>query len=175
MRSFKLFWTAHKWTGFALSAILVCTATTGLLLLLKKQFDWIQPPTRQGAPGEVADFITIDDALAAAFASGNESFRSFDDIDRIDVRPAKRVYKIRSRHHAEIQVCAVSGQVLAVETRRSDLIEQIHDGSFVAGWFHDWVMPVFSGGMLFLVGSGLWLWIEPKVRRHRRRLGRSRR
>jgi uncharacterized iron-regulated membrane protein len=175
MKSFKLFWTAHKWTGLALSVLFVCSAGTGLLLLLKKRVAWIQPVTQVGAPGEVSEFITIDAALDAAFALGDEELRSVDDVDRIDVRPSKRLYKIRSKNLTEVQVCAVTGEVLSHATRRSDLIEQIHDGSFFAGWVHDWVMPLVSLGMLFLVGSGVWLWLEPKYRRHRRRLGRTRR
>ncbi len=45
----------------------------------------------------------------------------------------------------------------------------IHDGSFWAGWWHDWVMPVFGVGLAFMTASGLWLWVEPTLRRRRRK------
>ena len=48
MKSFKLFWTAHKWTGIVLAIVFASTAVTGFLLLVKKEFAWIQPPTNTG-------------------------------------------------------------------------------------------------------------------------------
>ena len=50
-----------------------------------------------------------------------------------------------------------------------DLLEDIHDGSFWARWWHDWVMPLFGVGLAFMTASGLWLWIEPTVRGRRRK------
>ena len=64
----------------------------------------------------------------------------------------------------------MTGEILSTrKVRRSDLIEQIHDGSFWADWVHEWVMPVVSFALLFMVFSGLWLWIEPSVRKRRRK------
>lgn len=42
-RSFKLFWTTHKWIGIILTLVFTLTAVTGFLLLVKKDFDWIMP------------------------------------------------------------------------------------------------------------------------------------
>jgi uncharacterized iron-regulated membrane protein len=174
MRSFKLFWNLHKWTGLVLALVFACTAVTGFLLLIKKRVDWIQPPTQTGAAGDVEQFIGVDELVQAVLAQGHPDFRTFDDIDRVDFRPGKRVHKVRSRHHhAEIQVCAVTGEVLGVGTRPSDLLESIHDGSFFGDWAHDWVMPVVSAGLLFLVCTGVFLWLEPKVRRRRWRRRRA--
>ncbi|MEM7229038.1 MAG: PepSY domain-containing protein, partial [Planctomycetota bacterium] len=121
--------------------------------------------------GTVQDFIPFQRVVDAVLAAGDPAFATVDDIDRIDVRPDKRVHKVRSRNgFAEIQVDAVTGEILSQgNVRRSDLIESIHDGSFFGGWMHDWVMPLVSIALLFLIGSGFWLWIEPMVRRARRR------
>ncbi|NNF42390.1 MAG: hypothetical protein HKN62_04965 [Phycisphaerales bacterium] len=176
MGSFKLFWNTHKWTGLVLSGLITGTTATGFLLLIKKEVDWIQPPTREGAAGSPEDFIPLGGALAAVYALEHPDFQGHEDIDRIDVRPGDRVYKIRSEHHdAEVQVCAVTGAILSVDTRPSDLIERIHDGSFFGDWAHGWVMPAYAVALLFMVFSGWWLWIEPMVRRRRwrRRHGKS--
>lgn len=172
MRSFKFFWNTHKWTGILLSSVLATTAVTGFLLLLKKDFGWIQPPTSVGTEGEPGDFISFAALLEAASASGHPDFAELSDIDRIDVRPGKRVAKVRSAHnHSEVQIDLVTGAVLGagVMRRNSDLIEQIHDGSFFGDAVHSWFMPAVSVGLLFMVCSGLWLWYEPKLRRRRRR------
>lgn len=170
MKSFKFFWTAHKWTGIILAAVFTVTAVTGFLLLIKKRVDWIQPPTMIGEAGEPQDFKTIDEVLQAVWDADHPDFQSPGDIDRFDFRPSMRVHKVRSIHnHSEIQVDAVSGKVLSIGTRRSDFIEQIHDGQFIGQWFHNWAMPVVSAGLLFLVCSGLWLWLEPRLRKRRRK------
>jgi uncharacterized iron-regulated membrane protein len=170
MRSFKFFWTTHKWTGIALSAVFLCTAATGFTLLIKKKVDWIQPPTMNGESGAVEDFITVQRLFEVVLEQGHADFTSAEDVDRVDFRPGKRVFKVQSvRNHSEIQVCAVTGSLLRVDTRRSDLLEDIHDGSFFGEWFHAWVMPLVCLGLGFLALSGLWLWIEPKVRKRRRK------
>ena len=169
IKSFKFFWTAHKWTGIISALLFVIIACTGFMLLIKKRSDWIQPPTQIGAPGVVAEFISVDAAVQAVLAQQHVDFQSVSDVDRIDVRVEDRVYKITSRHnYTEIQVCAVTGNVLSTSWRPSDLFEDIHDGSFFGGWVHDWIMPIVPAALLFLVCSGIWLWIEPIVRRRRR-------
>ena len=169
MKTFKFFWNVHKWTGIVLAVFLFCTSVSGFLLLLKKKVDWIQPPTVQGAGGGVDDFICVRELFAVVLGHGHRDFQSMDDIDRVDFRPADRVFKVQSRsRYAEIQVCAVTGEVLSNAWRPSDLIEDIHDGSFWAGWFHDWFMPVVSAALLLMIASGLWLFVEPSVRRRRR-------
>lgn len=170
-RSFKLFWNLHKWIGLAAAIIIIMIAATGFLLLIKKDFAWLQPPTQAGAPITTpADFITTDQVIAAAIDHGHPDITSLDDIDRIDFRPSKRIHKVRSRHnHTEIQIDAVTGTVLGVSPRRSDLIESIHDGSFFGDWVHDYLMPIVAIALLGLVGTGFWVWLEPKLHRWKRR------
>ena len=168
MKSFKFFWTTHKWTGLILGLVFLMTAVTGLLLLLKKDYDWIQPPTQVGAPGGIESFISNQELFTIVFSLDHPEFQTLDDIDRVDFRPNKRVFKVRSATFHEIQVDAVTGEVMSQAYRRSDLLESIHDGSFIAEWFHDWAMPVEAIGLAFLVCSGVWLWLEPKYRRRRR-------
>lgn len=170
MNTLRFFFKAHKWVGVCASLFLAVTAVTGFLLLLKKEFAWIQPPTRKGAEGSIEQFITLDEAWKRIKAANHPDFASAEDIDRIDVRPDKRVYKVRSKHnHSEIQVDAMTGAILSTDTRTSDWLEQIHDGSWVGKPFHDYVMPLVAICVMFLVFSGLWLWITPMVRRRRRK------
>lgn len=174
MKTFKFFWTTHKWTGILFSVFFLVIAVTGFLLLIKKEFAWIQPPTLKGTSGNISQFKSMRELLDIVLAQQHPDFTSLDDIDRVDVRPGKRVYKVRSvRNHSEIQVDAVSGKVLNVSSRASDLIESIHDGSFVGGWFHDYCMPFVSFALLFLIFSGIWLWLEPVVKKWRKKRKRE--
>jgi uncharacterized iron-regulated membrane protein len=174
MRLFKFFWNTHKWTGIILSVVLANIAVSGFLLLIKKDYDWIQPTTQSGVQGSPEDFLCIDQVLERTYATGHQAFRWIDDIDRIDFRPGKRVHKIHSKHdHWEIQVDAVNGAILSTATRTSDWLEQLHDGSLFGAWVHDWAMPAVPFGLLFMIGSGLFLWLAPKWRRQRNKRARA--
>lgn len=170
MTSFSFFWTTHKWTGIVIALLLIMSSATGFLLLLKKDFAWIQPPTATATEGTIEDFAPIQTVVATIIAQDHPDFQTPDDIERIDTRPDNRLHKVRSRHHyTEYQVDAITAQIISgPERRTSDLLESIHDGSFFADWFHDWIMPLVPISILFLVFSGFWIWLQPKIKRARR-------
>lgn len=174
MKLSKLLRDTHKWVGVIGTVAFLNVAVTGFLLLQKKSQDWIQPPTRTGAEGGAEDLITLEELFRVVLAAGHEDFRTVEDIDRVDFRPGKRVHKVRSRHrYAEIQVDAVTGKILSTDWRPSDLLEDLHDGSFYGSWAHAWLLPVLSISLLFLLASGVWLWLDPILRRRRRRRARA--
>ena len=170
MKIYKFFWETHKWAGIILSVVFINMAVTGLLLLVKKKFEWIQPATRQGAAGNPGDFISVEQLFDVVLDQGHADFQSPEDIDRIDFRPGQRVHKVQSVHnHSEIQVDAVTGEILYSGPRRSDMLEGIHDGSFFGKAIHDWLMPAAAGGLFFMTGSGLYLWLSTYFRKKRQK------
>ena len=100
--------------------------------------------------------------------------RSWDDVNRLDVRPGRGMVKVWLNNGWEVQVDLGTGRVLQTAYRRSDLIESIHDGSFFAG---DWTkLGLFlpAGLVLLLLWlSGLWMWWVPFVAKRRRAAVRS--
>ena len=166
MKFYKLVRNTHKWVSVLLSAAFINMAVTGFLLLVKKKYDWIQPPTREDAKGNAGDFINIQQLFEIVLNQGHEDFKSYADIDRIDFRPNKRVYKVQSKYnHSEIQVGAVTGAVLSEDQRLSDMLEDIHDGSFFGARVHDWFMPLMAFSLFFLSISGIYLWLQPRIRK----------
>ncbi len=170
MTFFRVLWQVHKWAGITLGTVLVLSAVTGFLLLQKKDHDWIQPPTAQGTMAPIGQVRPLAEVLDAVYAIGHPAFREEADIDRIEFRLGKRIHKIRSHHdHLEMQVDAVTLKVHPVQPRRSDLLEDIHDGSFFAPLVHEWVMPLVALGTVLLAMTGYAIWILPIVRKRRRR------
>ncbi|MHC4976630.1 MAG: PepSY domain-containing protein [Planctomycetota bacterium] len=156
----------NKWSrklhrhGAILCAIpFLVVIVTGIILQLKKDVAWVQPPTQSA--DEPALTLTFDEIIASATAVPEANWSSWDDIDRLDVRPDKGIVKIRGNNHWEVQLDASTGEVLSSTYRRSDLIEQIHDGSF----FHDnaklWIFLPSGAVVLFLWITGVYLWILP--------------
>ncbi len=161
---------SHKWAGISLAMFLLLVSITGLLLLHKKSFTFLQPPTLNGSAGDIEQMISTQQLLAVVLAQNHPDFQSVADLDRIAFRPTKRVHKVRSKHnHSELQVDAITGAILSDKKRNSDLIESLHDGTWFAGWVHSWLMTVVALGVFYLALSGLYLWLQPLYRKSRRK------
>ena len=157
----------HHWASIAVAVPLAIVLVTGVLLLLKKEFAWIQPSTVKGEQKGVS--LEFDRILAVARAMPEAGIESWTDIDRLDVRPDKGMLKVRAKNNWEIQIDANTGQVLQVAYRRSDLIEGIHDGSFFGDYAKLWVFLPAALTVIGLWITGLVLFFQlHKVKRKKR-------
>ncbi len=156
----------HRWGAIAVILPFTLVLATGLLLQIKKQWSWVQPPTmRSDEPGLEIGF---DGILNAARGVPEAGIASWDDVDRIDVRPSRGIAKVRGRSRWEVQVDTRTGAVLASAYRRSDLIESLHDGSFFGDWAKLWVFLPAGLVVAGLTATGVWLWWMPHAARRRR-------
>lgn len=158
----------HYWVASAAALPVLIIVCSGILLQLKKDLAWIQPPEKRGAGTRPS--ATLEQVLAAcrspaAAAAGVEDWK---DIERIDLRPAKGLLKVTTTGHWEIQIDAETAAVLQVAYRRSDFIESIHDGS----WFHrvvkTWIFLPAAVALLILWVTGILLFLQPFRFRARR-------
>lgn len=158
----------HYWGAIISALPVLIIIGSGIVLMFKKDVAWIQPPTAKAEGGEPS--IGFARILEAASSVPGAGITSWDDIDRLDVRPGKGIIKVRAENRWEIQIDHQSGEVLQVAYRRSDLIESIHDGSF----FHDSVkMWIFlpSALILFVLWvTGIYLFFQPMLARRSRLL-----
>lgn len=161
----KLNRKTHFWGSCVCAIPVLIVITTGIVLQLKKEFAWVQPPTMRGSLGNPA--ITFEQILNTAKTVHEAEINDWKDIDRLDVRPKKGVIKIRSKNRWEIQIDHQTGKVMQVAYRRSDLIESIHDGSF----FHDKVkIGVFLPSaivLLILWITGVYLFIITMLQKNK--------
>ncbi len=118
----------HYWTSSIVALSLSIVLVSGMLLLLKKDVEWIQPSTVRGEQTGIS--LTFEEVLAIAQSVPEAGIESWSDIDRVDARPNKGMLKVRAENRWEIQIDGNGGAILQVAYRRSDLIESIHDGSF---------------------------------------------
>ncbi len=168
MRAFRTLWLMHRWLGVSVGLVLLVSAATGFLLLVKKDYPWLQPAVVPGAVGTPAQLQPLAAVYDAVFALQLPQLRSEDDIARIDFRPAQRVHKVISKHDdVEVQVCAITLHTTGPLVRRSDWLERLHDGSLFGSSMHGIVMPVVALVLLFLAVSGYVMWLWPKWLRRR--------
>ena len=160
----------HRLGAIATALPLLLVIASGILLQLKKESDWIQPPTAHGSSKVPRASL---EALLAAAKSADKGISSWDDVDRLDFRPSKGVVKVRGRNRWEVQIDAATAEVLQVAYRRSDLIESLHDGSYLHKSAKLWLFLPCALVLLGLWVSGLYLWWLPHRARRRKRRRRS--
>lgn len=156
----------HYWAAIIVAGPLLVVVITGILLQLKKDLAWVQPPEQKG--GSKTPSVSFERILESCRGVPEADIKSFDDIARIDVRPNKGLIKVTAKSNREIQLDAASGAVLQVAYRRSDVIEAIHDGS----WFHEraklWIFLPAAVLLLVLWVTGMYLFWLPRWVRWRR-------
>lgn len=153
----------HYWGAMVCAIPIIIIIVTGMLLLFKKQSDWIQPQTQIGygkiptiSFNKIIDIITTHPKLKIS---------SWEDVKRLDVRPNKGIIKIQSQNSTEIQMDHQTGKILQISIRRSDLIESIHDGSFFHKHAKLWIFFPSAIILLILWITGIYLFLLPYFRK----------
>ena len=158
----------HYWAAAVVALPVLVILLTGLLLQLKKQLTWVQPQEQRGVGKEPT--LTMPRLLEICRTAQDAGVHSWADIQRVDLRPSKGLLKVYTGTHWEIQIDALTAQVLQVAYRRSDIIEALHDGS----WFHPWAkLAVFLPSAIVLILlwiTGMYLFCVPFLARRRRRI-----
>lgn len=157
----------HRWGSFAIALPALIVIVTGIILQLKKESTWVQPKTQRGSSRELR--LSFDEILAATSAVPEAKVTSWDDIDRLDVRPGKGMLKIRCNNRWEVQLDSKTAEVLQVAYRRSDLIESLHDGSFFSEIAKLWIFLPSSIVFAVLWLTGMYLFFLPYLAKRKKR------
>ena len=155
----------HYWLSLAVALPTIIIIVAGLFLMLKKEIAWIQPATETGIVSGELPAISLEQLLEAARNHPEAQIKEWTDIDRIDLRVGKGIAKLRAKSGWEVQVDTKSGEVLNVAYRRSDLIEQIHDGSFFSDTVKLFVFLPTGVLLLIMWGTGIYLFLLPRFRK----------
>jgi len=172
----RFFRKIHRTTGAFLFVFFFIIAVTGFLLGIKKHSGGlILPEAKKGVSADLVDFLPLDSLQKNAnrFIVAFLKESSVSEIDRIDVRPEKGIVKFTFKSHFyEVQLDGTTGELLQIDTRRSDVVEKIHDGSIVdyylgfqSGTFKLIYTSIMSFALLVFTITGFWLWYGPKKMR----------
>lgn len=175
----RLFRKWHRTTGALLFIFFFIVAITGALLGWKKHSNgYILPKSFTGTSTNLKDWLPIDSLHSIACAKLHE--RVSEDLslelERIDIRKDKGMVKfVFLEGFYGIQLDGATGALLHIERRRSDFIENIHDGSILDYLFdtsNEQIKLVYtslmSSALLIFTITGFWLWYGPKRMRKRR-------
>jgi hypothetical protein len=166
----------HRMTGALLFFFFMFISITGLLLGWKKNSSGLLlADTAQGTTTELSKWLPIETLSKKALAIYKNSIHTniAPEIDRIDIRPDKGVLKFKFKNsYFGIQIDGATGKLLKIEKRRSDFVEQVHDGSILdeyLGTTNNQIKLVYTTimglALLLFTITGFWLWYGPKQMR----------
>ena len=172
-KTLRLFRSVHRTLGMFLFLLFLFVSVTGLMLGWKKNSGGlILPRSFEGTSTDPADWIPIDSLYKNAVSILHDSL-SHDlssELERIDIRPDKGMVKfVFIDDYIGIQLDCTTGNLLHIETRRSDFIENIHDGSILDYYFktdNEQIKLIYTTitglSLLLFTITGFWLWYGPK-------------
>lgn len=168
----RIFRKVHRTTGALLFIFFFFISVTGLILGWKKNSNgYILPKTQIGTTADLQKWLPIDSLHTIACTTlHNEVSPDLSlEIDRIDMRKEKGSVKfVFVDSFYEVQLDGATGNVLSIGQRRSDLFENIHDGSILDDYMgtNGYLKLVYSTVMgvslLIFTITGFWLWYGPK-------------
>ncbi len=167
----RIFRKVHRSTGALLFIFFFFISVSGLFLGWKKNSNgYILPKTQKGTTADLKKWLPVDSLHTIALNTihnkvPNATFK----VDRIDLRKEKGSVKflfVDSYH--EVQLDGATGNVLSIGQRRSDFLENVHDGSIVDeylgtdGYIKLIYTTVMGISLLIFTITGFWLWYGPK-------------
>ena len=155
----------HHWGSLFIMVQIGLVISAGLLLSLKKEINWVQPPTIKGSARADVPVQSMQALFDTARSIEELELNDWNALERVDFKPGKGVVKFVAPNNWEAQIDTATGEVLQVAYRRSDIIEKLHDGSFFADWVKLYVF--FPSGVVLLVlwGTGIYMFFLPHLKR----------
>lgn len=183
-KTLRLFRKIHRMTGAFLFVFFFVIAVSGLFLGWKKHSSGIiLAKSYKGKSTNPQDWLPLSDLnrKAEIIARQQISPDMSLEMDRIDVRPDKGMVKfVFVEEYWGLQLDLMTGELLHIERRRSDFIENIHDGSILdnlfgidGGYIKLIYTSVMGVSLLTFTITGFWLWFGPKRLRKARELQKS--
>ncbi len=121
---------------------------TGLVLLMRNQFEFIQPESVKMQRDSTLSLLTFDQVI-------EKSGVPQENIDQIILRPKKFHLSLRLKNGEEIQMHPQTGEILKKAMRRTNFFIDLHQGT-IAGDIGQYLIAFPTAlGLVFLLISGL--------------------
>lgn len=119
----------HYWFGWIVIIPWAFVISSGLLLQVRYEVPWVMPTIQQGQGTVPA--IEFPQVLETARQLPEQGVQTWEDIWRVYVYPDKGITTIRAENRQEFQIDSSTGEILQVATRRTDWLEDIHEGKWM--------------------------------------------
>lgn len=129
LRLKSLMLTYHYWLGWVVIVPWGFVIASGLLLQVRYEVPWVMPTQQQGE-GTVPK-IEFVQALETARQFPEYGVADWKDVWRVYVYPNQGITTIRAKNRQEFQIDSTTGEVLQVAVRRTDWLENVHEGKWM--------------------------------------------
>lgn len=133
---------------------------------------YLLPKTSTGISSDFKTWLPLDSLHTLACNAFYDSISTTElaNIDRMDIRKEKGIVKATFvNNYTEIQLDGTSGAVLHIGKRHSDLLEDLHEGTYIdkqlniSNGLFKLIYTTVTGITLLLFSiTGFWLWYGPK-------------
>lgn len=160
MKFVKLNRTIHNWLSIFIAMPLLLVIVSGMFLLLKKDVDWIQPPSVRGESADTPQ-VSHAEMLAAVTSVEQAKGLKWADFARIDYKTDRGMVKFVTADDWEIQLDTTNADILSVKVRRSDFFEKLHDGTYFGDWMKYYILIPSAICLFTLWITGIYMFIYP--------------
>jgi hypothetical protein len=164
----RWFRKSHRYISLVIALPILITVSTGVVLMMRGQFSYIQPTNLKGSQPLIAPRVSIETVLQVLQRTPQSEVTSWNDVDSLIFSPAKGTYQARLANDYLVQIDAQTGDTLDVSYRRTNLLIALHQGSFFHKKVMLWIFFPSGLGLLFLWISGMYLSIYPQVKRKKK-------
>lgn len=158
----------HRQVSLIIALPILITLTTGVLLMLRGQFNFIQPTSQTGQTPLTAPAISANQVLQQLQTLPEAEVQGWKDISSLIFSPSKGTYQARLKNNYMVQIDAQNGEVLDVNYRLTNVLIALHQGSFFHKKAMLWIFFPASVGLWFLWLSGMYLAIYPQIKRRKK-------
>ncbi len=132
---------------------------TGIILQLRQQFEVLQPKAVKMERIEGKTLLSLDEMVQM---SGEKP----ENIEQVVWRPGKFHLAMRLSDGREIQMHPQTGEILKNAKRYTNILIDLHQGSFFTQWGQYLIFFPAALGLLFLTISGMVIypWRKQRVR-----------
>lgn len=127
LKSWLLNW--HYWLGWVVIIPWAFVISSGLLLQVRYEIPWVMPVQQQGQ-GTVPQ-LEFTQILETARQYPEYGVENWEDVWRMYVYPDRGISTIRAENKQEFQIDSATGEVLQVAVRRTDWLEDVHEGKWM--------------------------------------------
>lgn len=136
----------HRIVALIILLPLIIVSVTGIVLLVRNQFEFLQPATVKSEPVSGSQLLTFE-SIAEEFGK--------DKIEQIIYRPGRNSMVVRLNDDTEVQIHPQTGDVLKTAKRRTNFIIELHQGSWMGAFGQLGVHMITGFGLFFLIISGI--------------------
>lgn len=166
----------HRRVSSILFVFFLVVSLTGLMLGWKSLFSTTvyalsknAKNPKHGKDHQEQHWLPLDTLeIAAAGALTEHTGRNTGHAERADIRLPGGYIEFLFDHSYYVRVEGGTGTVTGIERRYGGWIQDIHDGAIIDSWLGDkagavkkFYSTVIGAALLFLTGSGIYLWYKP--------------